>query len=207
MSAYDLTETRTSLRDRQKSATEELILEAAKRCLKDDLLADLSFAKVAAEAGIAERTIYRYFPTKEALLEAFWRAHQATIKQGPYPDTAAKLIAAGPRVFPEFDKQAEWFRGSLLSQQGRAVAMHFNNERTAAIRSAVRDGVGDMPEPELTRLCAVVQTLYSAAAWLQMREFWELSGEESGKAVSEAIAVLLSNARKRTRKSKAESKS
>ena len=207
MSALDLTEKRASLRDRQKAATEELILEAAKRCFKDDSLADFSFGKVAGEAGIAERTIYRYFPTKEALLEAFWRAHQATIKQGPYPDTAAKLITAGPRVFPEFDKQAEWFRGSLLSPQGRAIAMHFNNERTAAVRKAVRDGVGDLPEPEFTQLCAVIQTLYSAAAWLQMREFWELTGEESGKAVSEAIEVLLSNARKRARKSKAETKS
>jgi len=78
--------------------------------------------------------------------------------------------------------------------------MSANAERKRAFRRAVRDGAGDLPEPELTRLCAVVQTLYSANAWLSMRDFWGLSGEESGGAVSEAIAVLLEDARRRKRK-------
>ena len=33
---------------------------------------DLSFAEVARDAGVGERTVYRHFPTKEALLGAFW---------------------------------------------------------------------------------------------------------------------------------------
>jgi hypothetical protein len=32
----------------------------------------MSFAEIAAEAQIGERTVYRHFPTKEALLGAFW---------------------------------------------------------------------------------------------------------------------------------------
>jgi len=195
-----------TLRQRQKASTTDLILAAATRCLRDVSLTDLSFTRIAAEANIAERTIYRHFSSKEALLDAWWRHMQASIRQGPYPDTAAALVAAAPRVFPEFDRQAEWFKSSLLSPQGRAIAMRANHERVAAFRKAVRDGAGDLPKPEFTRLCAAVQALYSATTWLNMKEVWGLDGEESGRAVSEAIEVLLSNARRRSRKTKSEGK-
>jgi len=206
MSADELTGPQTTLRGRQKASTTALILAAATRCLRDVSLTDLSFTRIAAEANIAERTIYRHFSSKEALLDAWWKHMQASIRQGPYPDTAVALVAAAPRVFPEFDNQGEWLKSSLLSPQGRAIAMRANNERVRAFRKAVRDGAGDLPEPEFTRLCAAVQTLYSATTWLTMKEVWGLNGEESGRAVSEAIEVLLSDARKKSRKMRSEGK-
>ena len=202
MSTSALTDTGTSLRERQKSATAQLILEAVSRCLKDTALTDLTFTRVATEANIAERTIYRHFPTKEALLDAWWKSHQVAIGQGAYPDTAEALIAAAPKVFPKFDEQAELIRGAVLSAQGNAIVMRANRERVSAFRRAVRDAVGDLPEREFTRLCAVIQALYSATGWLDMREVWGLSGEESGRAVSEAIAALLEHARRRSRRAR-----
>ena len=168
----------------------------------DTALTDLTFTRVAAAANIAERTIYRHFPTKEALLDAWWESHQVAIGQGPYPDTAEALIAAAPKVFPRFDEQAELIRGAVLSPQGNAIVMRANRERVAAFRSAVHDAVGKLPEPEFTRLCAAVQVLYSAIGWLDMREVWGLSGEESGRAVSEAIGALLEHARSRSQRTR-----
>ena len=60
------------LRDRQKAETRELILRAVGRRLEAGGVEELSFAEVAAEAKVGERTVYRHFPTKEALLGAFW---------------------------------------------------------------------------------------------------------------------------------------
>lgn len=61
-----------TLRDRQKAATRDEILRAVGRRLETTSLEDLSFAEIAAEAKVGERTVYRHFPTKEALLGAFW---------------------------------------------------------------------------------------------------------------------------------------
>lgn len=62
-----------SLRDRQRAETREQILQAVGRQLEaGHSLEDLSFAEIARDAGLGERTVYRYFPTKEALLGAFW---------------------------------------------------------------------------------------------------------------------------------------
>ena len=62
----------SSLRDRQKQATRDQIMHAVARKLESGPLEDLSFAEIAAEAEVGERTVYRHFPTKEALLGAFW---------------------------------------------------------------------------------------------------------------------------------------
>lgn len=61
-----------SLRDRQREETREQILRAVGRQLESAPLEDVSFADIAKDAGVGERTVYRYFPTKEALLGAFW---------------------------------------------------------------------------------------------------------------------------------------
>lgn len=60
------------LREQKKAETREAILRAVGRRLEAGGVEDLSFADVAAEAQVGERTVYRHFPTKEALLGAFW---------------------------------------------------------------------------------------------------------------------------------------
>src|SRR5512140_1546419 len=59
-------------RERQREETREQILRAVGRQLETAPLEDLNFAEVAKDAGLGERTVYRHFPTKEALLGAFW---------------------------------------------------------------------------------------------------------------------------------------
>ena len=61
-----------NLRDRQREETREQILRAVGRQLESRSLEDLNFAEIARDAGVGERTVYRHFPTKEALLGAFW---------------------------------------------------------------------------------------------------------------------------------------
>jgi len=61
-----------TLRDRQREETREQILRAVGRQLEAGPLEDLSFSEIAKDAKVGERTVYRYFPTKEALLGAFW---------------------------------------------------------------------------------------------------------------------------------------
>jgi glycosyltransferase involved in cell wall biosynthesis len=84
-----------NLRDRQREETREQILRAVGRHLESGPLEDLSFADIARDAGVGERTVYRYFPTKEALLGAFWAWLQ---NQAVAPTERPKGAAVLPRI-------------------------------------------------------------------------------------------------------------
>ena len=186
-------------RERQRDATAEIILAAVGRCLEDVELTELTFTQVARMAGLGERTIYRHFPNKEALLEGWWRAHKARLGQEAFPDTLAALLDFPVKAFPAFDEEAEIIRGAVLSPQGRAMTLARNDERQAAIRRAVRAELGpDASEDLVLTVCASVQLIQSATAWLTMRDYWDLSGDQSGQIARRAIQAIFTAARNGT---------
>jgi AcrR family transcriptional regulator len=179
------------LRERQKADTRALILATVERLLADRSLEQFSLADVARAAGITERTVYRHFETRDALLEATWKMVNDSIGIRSFPATAEELVALPQIVFPAFERKADVIRAMLASPQGRELRLRVNKERQAAIRAAVRDARPKLREPAFTRLCAAVQLLYSASGWATMRDYWGLEGAEAGRAASEAIATLL----------------
>ncbi|MDP1642959.1 MAG: TetR family transcriptional regulator, partial [Phenylobacterium sp.] len=77
----DDSQTAGDARDRQKAATRDQILRVVGARLESGPLDELSFADIAKDAGVGERTVYRHFPTREALLGAYfaWAQAQATL--------------------------------------------------------------------------------------------------------------------------------
>ena len=75
----------SNLRDRQKAETHDQILRAVATRLESGGLEELSFAEIAAEAKVGERTVYRHFPTREALMGAFWAWLQTQALAPPRP--------------------------------------------------------------------------------------------------------------------------
>jgi AcrR family transcriptional regulator len=179
------------LRDREKANTRSLILETVERLLKDQSLTELSLATVAREAGITERTVYRHFATREQLLEATWAAVNDAIGIKDFPRTAEELIERPKILFPAFARRGEVIRAMLASPQGRELRLSINIGRQSAIRAAVRSARPNLREPALTRLCASIQLLCSAAGWATMTDYWGIDSTEAGRAASETIAVLL----------------
>ena len=181
----------TSLRDRYREETHTRILDAAILELSTAELDELTMAGVAARAGVTERTVFRHFPSRDALIRAVWPRLQARVRSRGFPRTADALIDTPNLLFPEFDKEERLVRASAFSAAGREVRRAANTERQAAMRAAVRDAFPGIAEPDLTRLAAVVQLIDSAYAWAVMKEHWGIDGTEAGRAASQALAVLL----------------
>ena len=67
--------------------TERLILESALAVLKDDSFTGLTVRAVARKAGMSERTIFRYFPTREAFLDAVAGEFTRLLNMPPPPQS------------------------------------------------------------------------------------------------------------------------
>ena len=181
---------KTSIRDHYKAMTRDRILDAAL-----DLMAEgdaaLTIASVAQQAGITDRTVYRHFATREALLEAVWPRMQARVASKGFPQTAQDLIQTPLDLFPNFDAHQNLVRTSVYSESGREVRLKSNAERQAAMLACVEDALPHLSATAKRRRAAIVQLIDSAYAWAVMKDFWGFDGVEAGEAAAEAIALLL----------------
>jgi AcrR family transcriptional regulator len=153
---------------------------------------DVTFAKAAAAAGVPERTLYRHFPNRDALIAAlFVHVNRRIGFEGPPPATPAEMIGMVERVFPGFDTVAPVVAELLASPEGRRARLASAEDRRAAATTLVADARPDLDARAGRHLAAVVQVLGTAAVWQALRDFWVMDGEEAAVAVTSAIDTLL----------------
>lgn len=72
--------TGTSPRSPKQDATRQRLIDASVRRFREDGYATTAVAAIAADAGVTERTFYRYFPTKADALAANWELHADALR-------------------------------------------------------------------------------------------------------------------------------
>ena len=190
---------RTTLREQQAQTARERILAAVAELLEEGGADDLTVPDVAARSGISLRTVYRYYPTRRQLLDAAGRWIGGELLRQDYPhslDDVADTFQQGCR---EFDRHPGLVRAMALSQLGREVRSSRRSERLDAIRTALRDEAGDLPDNELRQAEAVLAYLHNMLAFTTLREEHGLDGEEVGEALGWAIRTLVADLRRRQR--------
>jgi AcrR family transcriptional regulator len=183
------------LRAEQKEATRRRILDAAGRLMEDRGLEELSFGAIAVAAGVKERTIYRHFPSRSALIAGLCAWYQQRVHYGNFARTEADLIAKPLQMFPALDANERLARALWASPQGREFRLSNVKERKDGIKTAIAGAVHGLPPRQARWLAAVVHVLLSSATWQTMKDYWGLSGEEAGKASAMAIELLLNAVR------------
>lgn len=195
MKSQSVTKYESPLRADQARATRERILAAVRLLLEQDPGHGLGFDEIAAASGVNRRTIFRYFPTKDALLAEFWKSVNASLGVRFWPRYERDLVDLPPNLFASLDGIEGIVRASHASGAGREMRLQANGERQAAFRESLADVLAGMPPAKARQFEAVIQLLFSATAWLTMKDYWDLTGRESGEGVSWAIDALLKAAK------------
>ena len=189
--------TAASLQEARQAVVRDRVLAGVVTLLRAG--EELTFAKVAAAAEVPERTVYRHFPTREALLTAVydWANRQIGFDDGR-ATTAEQAVATVRRTFPAFDDLAPVVRELLLAPEGLAARLSANDERRRAAVAVVHHEAPGLDEATTRRLAAVVQLLSSASAWQALRDYWEFDGTEAAEVSVLAIELVLSAAATRS---------
>jgi AcrR family transcriptional regulator len=188
-----------SLRDEHAAAARERILSAVAELVERGEPEELTMPDVAAASGISLRTIYRYYATREELIEAAGRWIGKDLLRHPYPrtlDEVADLFEVG---CADFDKRPGLVRALALSRLGRRVRGYRRRERLGAISRALRKELAAAPPAEIRRAEAVLAYLHNMLAYTTLREESGLDGEEIGRAIGWAIRTLIDDLRRRYR--------
>jgi AcrR family transcriptional regulator len=185
------------LRAEQQEATRRRILQAMADVLADEAVDDVTVPIVAMRARVSVRTVYRHFPTKEALFDAFgeWAEENLQLVLHSYPDTLEGVLEMAPALYRMYDDREPLIR-ALLSKRGQEIRARTRRRRLQTFEKAMRELTESLEPAERRRALAVVYLLVSAPAWQAMRDQWELEGEEAGQAAAWAVRVLTDELRR-----------
>jgi AcrR family transcriptional regulator len=181
-----------TLRERQVARTRDLILDALTTLLGDRRADEVTTRDIAALAGVSERTVYRHFPDRRALLDGLSRrlppiSDKPSFGVGGLDD----LAATSRRLMELLDEHYVSARAeAVLNSDPRHFAAD-TQANTRDMRDLLATELPDLDEREQLRIAAVIRCLVSTQAWLRMREEFGVPGTESGPAVAWVIDTII----------------
>jgi AcrR family transcriptional regulator len=178
-----------SARTRHKEDVRSRILDSLIALLGEGT--DINHDRVAERAGVARRTVYRYFPDQAALMQPLW--DRVVTLAGPgvtFPKSMDDMLASLPVIYRGFDAIAGLATIVRSTPQGRAVRLAQKDRRRASYTEAVAPVVRDL-SPEDQMLATAMLAVLHTTPWLEFRDQWELSGDQMARACGWAMSVLL----------------
>ncbi len=189
-----------SLRAQQLEVTRERVLDATLALLARG--ADTSLRAIALEAGIAERTLYRHFATRDELVLAITpRLRERTSE--PLPDVWAELPAYAARLFARFDANSELVVGLMSPALVRGELRHTRSRNLDQLRALVERSFPGAPPGERDAAAATLRTMISGSGWAFLRVSCGLPNETVIAHAQWAIATISAHLRATQRRSPA----
>lgn len=182
----DATAESGTLRDRQAALTRQLILDAAVAQLESGDF-HVTMRSVAVGAGIAERTVFRHFATREDLLDGLAADVSARFQLPSLPETAADLPNAVRGMYRAFEKHSNLTLAALRSELFDRIRLSVADARWRAIRALLDEHAPHRAERERMLAAANIRYLLAATSWHYYRFYFGFSLADSVAAVEWAI--------------------
>jgi AcrR family transcriptional regulator len=183
----------------RRQSTHEALRQAALKCFARKGFANVTVTELAREAGVTERTFFRHFPTKEAVLFQDYETHlewlAEALAQRPESESLFDAVMASVAAFPhdlEVVRQAATARAELISAD--RIASHLQVVQTsfaASLTQFVRNRHPRLPNIDLV---AEVAGATLAAALVVAVESWGRHGcaDDLGELVAASLDLVRS---------------
>ncbi|HWF14667.1 MAG TPA: helix-turn-helix domain-containing protein [Acidimicrobiales bacterium] len=175
-------------RRQQAAETRERITAAGCKLLRTSSIRDwraLTMRRVAEEAGVNERTVYRYFGNERGLRDAVMHRleQKAGIElEGMRLDDVADIAA---RIFAHVSSYPMRPKPPLDPTLTDA-----NLRQRNALLGALRDGTSEWSDSERTSAAALLDVMWSVATYERLASDWEMNREQAIRTVDWAIGLV-----------------
>ena len=185
------------LRARNRAATSDRILAAVHEVLTEEHPATLSMPQVAARAGVSLRTLYRYFPTKESLVDAasntFTVAPAAAVGGTVSVDSLQDYLQVAWRGFGAARPAV---RAQHLAPAGRELRAKRLPRSRAAVRAGLVGAGLSLDDADMARLVDLVVLLTSSAAYLELVDRLGYEDDDAARLATWAAQATIDRARR-----------
>lgn len=182
---------RSPLRDDQSRVTRERIEDAVRALMSERGPDGLTYAALAARAGMTERTVYRHFPHRRDLIAAMWREPVKGVAPPMDPKTVDNLVPHVRGFFPVLDTLSGLALSMMTTPEGREVHLRGCREWIGGIARAVKRDLQIRGRGEARKVTAVLHLLTSFEAWALLRDFHGYTGREAAEVSAWAAQLVI----------------
>jgi AcrR family transcriptional regulator len=182
------------LRERQAELTREHLLDTLTELLETNRADEVTTRELARAAEVSERTVYRHFPDRQALLAGLTDRLAALVGHesptGPI-DSVEDLPRAAIGLMAGLDEVRVLARAEALLNADPRRFSPSTRHNTEQFHAVLADAFPDLDERQLVGVTAVIRCLLSSQAWLRMREEFDVPGAEAGPIVAWVLETIL----------------
>jgi len=175
--------------------TERLILESALHLLERGD-SELTMRAVARQAGISERTMFRYFATRDHFLDAVTREFTRKLALPPAPESMDEIRTMPRRLYETLETKSSLVRTSLRSDIFQRMWGGVAHQRWIGIRKALEKWAPRAPEEPRKIAAANIRYFLSGTTWHYYRFVFRFTLEETIAAAETAIRQTLNDLKK-----------
>lgn len=185
-----------SLRERQAAVIREAILDAVAERLDSDDPDDIAMPQVAAEAGVSLRTLYRYFPTREAMFDAVGDHVVARLGLPRQIEGADDIVPVFLESARRGAQSPQLVRAMMWTRLGRRARSSHRRRRVDAIMAALAEVTSHLTPAEARRREGAIVYLASLPAWITVSEECGLGAEDARLGIAWALDTLVTALRR-----------
>lgn len=187
--------TATSVED-----TTARILNALVDVISTDGITEFSVQAVADRASVSHRTVYRHFPSREALLEGITDYLEDPMRAEGLPgvpDDLDDCVDTIENVFAFFEANAAMIEAMVIVRLALGMEPSRSSERTNGFIEIVRRGAPQLPPDEVHSYAMGLRAIASSQHWYVLTRRLELSTEQASKVAADTLRALIGEIRRR----------
>jgi AcrR family transcriptional regulator len=186
-----MSSTRSALVARQTDLTQRLILDAALEVVAEAPTEPLSVRATAKRAGMSERTVFRYFATREDLVNAAAAEYTRRLNLPEPPTSLEGLLAYPEALYRRFEDHGAFIRASMPSELTSRLRGKAAVERRLAIAALIDRLAPERPEADRRIAAANIHYHLVASTWHYYRVHFGFSPEEAVRSAQTVIVQSL----------------
>src|SRR5215813_387454 len=180
-----------TLRSQHAELTRDLIFQALTRLVLDEGIHDFSIQQVADAAGMSHRTVYRYFSSREELLEglAEWLDSQMPKPFDSYqPEEFASAIRDTHAVFAQ---QPDRVRALAALARGAKIRLGQRKQHTHTAQRLAAAFTGHLEEDDARAVAILIRVLAGSDMWCRLTSEYGMDGPQVTRVVVWAATTLV----------------
>lgn len=176
------------------------IVNALVDVISTDGITEFSVQSVADRANVSHRTVYRHFPSREALLEGITDYLEDPMRAEGLPGVPEDLddcVDTIEGVFGFFEANAAMIEAMVIVRLALGMEPSRSRERTEGFIDIVRKGAPHLSEDEIHSYAMGLRAIASSQHWYVLTRRLGLSTEQASKVAADTLRALIGEIRRR----------